>query len=117
MRKLSQREALRRALQKAVDNAEKASLGAVAEVLAKGCTYSDERDEILVIMADADITSIAFPSEQACARAERDRRRSVHQTGVTIRNEVEAGIGASQTGHNHTIPNVGPESHDIIGTA
>ena len=98
MRKPTQREALQKALQKSLEKADRKALAEVAEVLTEGCTYSDERDELLVIMSDAGIASIAFRSEQLRATAERDAKRATHLNGVATRNEIDASSGAVASG-------------------
>ena len=92
MRKLSQRDALRRSLKEVIDEADKPALEAAAEAMAEHAAYPDERDKILLIMADADITSKKFPDEQAGAKLKRDAKRATHLNGVATRNEMEAAL-------------------------
>lgn len=92
MRKPTKREALLKALQKALEKAERAVLAEVAEVLVKGGAFSDERDDLLLAMSDAGITSVALESEQLGLKAERDAKRATHLKGVATRNEIEVNL-------------------------
>ena len=94
MRKMTQREALRRAVRKATDIADKITLEAIIEALTVGSTYDDERNEALVVMRDAGLISKAFPVEQAQAVAARDAQRAAHVSGVNTRNAVAANVAA-----------------------
>lgn len=92
MPKPSKRDALRRSLKVVIDEADRPALEAAAEAMAEHAAYPDERDKILLIMADADITSKKFPDEQASAKAKRDAKRATHLNGVATRHEIDANL-------------------------
>ncbi len=92
MPKPSKRDALGRSLKEIIDEADRPALEAAAEAMAENAAYPDERDKILVVMADAGITSKKFPREQARAKAERDAKRAAHFNGVATRNEIDANL-------------------------
>lgn len=116
MRKSSQRDTLRRSLKEIIDGADKPALEAAAEAMAEKAAYPDEKKRILLIMADADITSTKFPDEQAKAKAERDKKRAAHLDGVATRNEIDAEFESASAASDE-LKNEGHAEHRYNGNA
>ena len=98
-------------LKQAIDHAETPALRAVSEVLVENAPFRDERDQLLVTMADVGFVSDKFQTEQSKAVTVRNTARDTQTSGIHNRKDAEArAVGTdSEAVVPRAVPQIGTE--------
>lgn len=95
MSQKSSQRALVGAVREALPHTKKATLIKVCHLMAEESDWEEDRDALLVTLADAKSASETFQEEQAAAVKARDERRQKHKEGYEKRSALDR---AAETG-------------------